>query len=686
MDALPDEMLSEILGAVFEVPDHKFCDTSPTSPFATYSGESSSAALLVSKAWLRLSTPFLYNDVILRSKAQARALATALQGPQNLGRFVKKLRVEGGFGSHMHHILKCTPNVTDLFLSAMIHSPDTTTGLVLGLPLINPTRLILFEDPQDPLEKKRVLRLFAALEVGIRQKWTNLTTIVLENDDFAGVVRQNFEDAICTSKTLKIVSAPSISIRLLKKIAKIRSLQAIEMRATAESFESIYVDEIMAEPLLRRLMKFSKPPTPETETPVMYAIPTNPTFRPMETTPQAIVDKIWTCALFFAMVVDDTMGLPHTVKECANFDIDEYQSRVRTINRRRLSFLLVSKTLNRLALPYLYRYPILFGVRTVRRFAACLTANPAHSLHVREIYRKDPFNFSFEILKECQNYTPILSRTSHLIRLVTDGLEGFTLGWDAFEALAETAGKTLVEFTGFCVDASVSVVSQPTVFGHFTALRSLEWNSPVVFPVTVPGEDQSSAALPALEFLKVLSAGIFPALEQIDLPSLRRLVLGEEIDSPCTVFLRRHGFKLTDLQLNDRVLNGSSVSLFELCPSLSRLELHLLGPRLSSHEYPTPLVFPPKHLSLVHLVVYKQPIYFRHTETQTLAEWGRFLGGSNWTHFPALRDIRASPFAWPTDERGISRSPWVKCAEALWKFRHIKLTDRDGKHWRPRLK
>ncbi|KAJ7443506.1 hypothetical protein B0H11DRAFT_1696528, partial [Mycena galericulata] len=90
--------------------------TAEPSPFASFS-ESSSASLLVSKSWLRVSTPLLYHVVVLRSKAQAGALRTALSRNPVLGRFIKKLRVEGGFGKHMHDILKVASNITDIFLS-----------------------------------------------------------------------------------------------------------------------------------------------------------------------------------------------------------------------------------------------------------------------------------------------------------------------------------------------------------------------------------------------------------------------------------------------------------------------------------------------------------------------------------------------------------------------------------------
>ncbi|KAJ7119067.1 hypothetical protein C8R44DRAFT_923002 [Mycena epipterygia] len=66
-NSLPDEIISEILSPALKVSDEVFSDTADVSPFATYS-ESSSAYLLVCKAWLRVATPLLNNVVILRSK------------------------------------------------------------------------------------------------------------------------------------------------------------------------------------------------------------------------------------------------------------------------------------------------------------------------------------------------------------------------------------------------------------------------------------------------------------------------------------------------------------------------------------------------------------------------------------------------------------------------------------------
>ncbi|KAJ7608610.1 hypothetical protein DFH06DRAFT_935890, partial [Mycena polygramma] len=118
-ERLPDEIISEILSPALKVSEEMFSDTASTriSPFASDS-LSSSAALLVCKAWLRVATPLLYHVVVIRSTAQARALLKSLLGNPDLGPSANTmLRLEGGFGPAMEEVLRKSPNVTDIFLS-----------------------------------------------------------------------------------------------------------------------------------------------------------------------------------------------------------------------------------------------------------------------------------------------------------------------------------------------------------------------------------------------------------------------------------------------------------------------------------------------------------------------------------------------------------------------------------------
>ncbi|KAJ7744156.1 hypothetical protein B0H16DRAFT_995082 [Mycena metata] len=171
---VPDEIISEILSPLLKLSDEVFSERS--EKVLLDPGYSCSTYLLVCKAWLRVSTPLLYNVVILRTTAQAVALQKALEVSPEIGGFIKKLRVEGGYGAAMHTILKCAPNITDLFISLFIHGTDSTKGLCSGLPLIDPRRVIL-HDASNPDEKpkknKQVTQLFETLLVVVT-KWKNL--------------------------------------------------------------------------------------------------------------------------------------------------------------------------------------------------------------------------------------------------------------------------------------------------------------------------------------------------------------------------------------------------------------------------------------------------------------------------------------------------------------------------------
>ncbi|KAJ6535047.1 hypothetical protein B0H19DRAFT_1184787 [Mycena capillaripes] len=170
---IPDEIVSEILTPLLKHPDKVFSDRSEQPLLARYS---SSTYLLVCKAWLRVSTPLLYNVVILRTTAQAEALQTVLKSNKEFGLFIKKLRVEGGFGNAMQAILKCAPNITDLFLTFLIWGSDNVKGLCSGIALVNPRRVIVVDaDGWDvkPKENKQVTQLFNSL-LDLIPKWDNL--------------------------------------------------------------------------------------------------------------------------------------------------------------------------------------------------------------------------------------------------------------------------------------------------------------------------------------------------------------------------------------------------------------------------------------------------------------------------------------------------------------------------------
>jgi hypothetical protein len=174
---LPIELIREILFLVLDVPDDMLRDVSSTSPFWRPSHLSTSSHLLVCQRWMKVATPFLYRVVILRSTAQAHALARTLRKRKELGAHLKKLRVEGGYGAAMRTVITSAPNITDLCIYLDIRSSDSVKGLCSSLSLINPRCVVLLECRERrsnaPL-KELITELHSCFET-----WTNMVSCTL---------------------------------------------------------------------------------------------------------------------------------------------------------------------------------------------------------------------------------------------------------------------------------------------------------------------------------------------------------------------------------------------------------------------------------------------------------------------------------------------------------------------------
>lgn len=175
LSKFPSELVHEILSEVLRVPDEKFASTAAESPFSSVS-QSSSVVLLACKSWLRVAYPLLYSTVVVRSSGQAQALSDTLKANKQLGRYIKKLRVEGGYGIEMHKILTSAPNITDLYLTLLIWAGDGVSGLCRSLATINPSRVILYDDPMQPKSNAKSRQLAAKLCECI-PLWSNLVMI-----------------------------------------------------------------------------------------------------------------------------------------------------------------------------------------------------------------------------------------------------------------------------------------------------------------------------------------------------------------------------------------------------------------------------------------------------------------------------------------------------------------------------
>ncbi|KAF8191879.1 hypothetical protein K438DRAFT_1830198 [Mycena galopus ATCC 62051] len=265
---IPDEIVSEILTPLLKHPDKVFSDRSPEKPLLA-PGYSSSTYLLVCKAWLRVSTPLLYNVVILRTTAQAEALQTVLKSNKEFGPIIKKLRVEGGFGNAMKTILKCAPNITDLFLTFLLWGSDNVRGLCSGLALINPRRVIVVDADGwnvEPKQNKQVTQLFNSV-LDLIPKWDNLKIfefpyqikgVEMHSDPKVEARADALASALAESPSLEtLVADAELGLPdYLYRVAKAPSLKSIHFILTSKAFAAEIREAVRKDPKLEALVTY----------------------------------------------------------------------------------------------------------------------------------------------------------------------------------------------------------------------------------------------------------------------------------------------------------------------------------------------------------------------------------------------------------------------------------------------
>ncbi|KAJ6620144.1 hypothetical protein B0H10DRAFT_2022936 [Mycena sp. CBHHK59/15] len=652
---LPDEIISEILSPVLIVPDALFSDTSTTSPFAlTYSGQSTSTVLLVCKTWLRVATPLLYNVVVLRSKAQASALEAALKSNEGLGWFIKKLRVEGGYGAAMYTVLKFSPNVTDLAMTTHIWSSDSVSGLCRGLLLIDPRRLIVL-DVSEPRTNKQASSLMETLS-GCISKWKNL--IICELPFFGAPTHiRFFASAIARSRTLEtLLLPPSVaSTENLSSLCMCPSIKLVQIKAPLGLGAKA---QINAHPRLRKIVRYAdERPSggPGTGSKLPEIPPSlNPFFVPMGKASQETRDLVW-----------------KRLEEITLFDRPQNGPPLPSL----IPLLLLSKHLHTLALPYFYRYPSL-KTATVEGFSHRLNADPSLGSFMHRLYIPPghlPDTISDDVF---------LSIFSHADRLqIVAGHEAPGLHRYAAHGLTQR------RITGHlsCDDLKYWPKS---FFAGFSALRSLTlWSPTVQFPSE---SDQSlEAALPNLGYLRLecCHPSLLELLSRMNLGALRRFSFSSFLMKATELpalrgFFARHGSQLVDLRLDCEFLDH--VDVFGLCNQIRTLTLDTpLDITITTGSF----VRKTRHTRLKKLITVHQGYLMTPAKLNTKLEtqWTLLFETLSQRTFPALREVQVSRCVWPLNEHGISKSIWVRRAEMLL-AKGINLTDEAGQHWIPRLK
>ncbi|KAF7300196.1 F-box domain-containing protein [Mycena kentingensis (nom. inval.)] len=637
--ALPDEILSEILCPALRIQDDTFTNASPGT-FAQYS-ESTSAYLLVSKSWLRVATPLLYSVVVLRSKAQAQALADALTRTPALGRMIHKLRVEGGYGIFMHTILALAPNITDLFLFLEIWSPDTTDGLCKGLSLIDPSTLLIRDGREygRKPKNKAVTSLVDSL-AGAIARWKNLTSFTSPWRSDGNGKAVKIMDALASARRLKIVHVPSCFVApLVYGRLKKCPLERISVDEPKNSFFVALDDPSFAALAHYRQRKPSAASGAEAanHTPSL-----NPFFVPLQNVPDQVKDAIWSRVLYFSM------SCPEREDALASTYYYFYR------RERFIDLLCVSKTFLRVGLPHYY-----------------------------SVLQLD--------YSETSQVQRGISQTS---RLPIHTLISCPLPIHTVSAIVNRACETLVELR-----VSMENVKQPPppqetacTFGRLQRLRRVRWEGPHPLGLGSKG-DMSVDSLPRLEKLVLLHTpqSVVLQIAAMSLPSLRvlhisfppKVAIESTTPRNMKTLYTAHGTKLVELALPIEIISILGGEIFALCPNIPKLILigkDDVPPRADSLTSPVP------HPTLTQIQFQVQWPHQKTKQKSSIKLWDTFFADvKRRENLPNLHTFHFLCMSWPTNEKDIAKSCWVRWAESIHEL-DIHLADREGRKWRPRLK
>ncbi|KAJ7651017.1 hypothetical protein FB45DRAFT_29702 [Roridomyces roridus] len=653
---LPDEIISEILSPALKVSEELFSDTSDVSPFSNYT-PSTSDYLLVCKDWLRVATPLLYNVVVLRSKAQTNALQQVLKTNPEFGLFIKKLRVEGGFGTAMHTILKSAPNITDLFISLSIYSSDSTGGLCKGLPLINPHRIIIV-DPHviKPLKNKHLDALKKALFTCI-PSWSNLRIFGYPDVELRSDWPQSAEKATELSQLLAHTQVHTVTFDSLSRIpqwiATLYSIPSLKVLRFQRPLDEKLVSKIESDPQLRKLAKYTRIHKPtHIEPDITPSL--NPFFVPMQSASEETRETVWKRVLFFAMYTEE-MRSP------------TFSRRTSELYPSRLPVLCVSKYFHRLALLNPHLLESLRLSLNITGLAQLLEKEPHLGSFIRRIFtaviptRSPIYKQAISVVFR---HIPCLE----VLAPVADSQLGITT--ELFEELGKIAGHSIQKLSVFLsdTDSDVSLSS----LQRFTNLRALNTGG----DIRLSGDDLGGTALlnvfTTVQDLRIrgtLGGGIWNNLVELftnaRLDSLRTLVLpmiygsSPELDN----LLRVHGDKLHHITLGPL----RDIPVLNLCANLTNI-------KLCDQDDLAKLTPDSQYHALVKISCPDLPKNADPEEVEAMLDM-----------YPNLREIEFHYFKWPTTEREISKSNAVLLAESLL-LKNVKVLDKEGRQWSPRLK
>ncbi|OBZ71264.1 hypothetical protein A0H81_08748 [Grifola frondosa] len=643
-DNLPEELLSDILSHLLILPSTSFCSFSTHATFASSARSSTSDLLLVSKKWLRVGTPLLYEAVVLRTSSQVRKLASVVRKPEGgrtarsleigreVGRIVRRLRVEGGHGKSLVVILNSTPNLHTLFLS---------------LDLVSAGTRIPIDEWSACLEKLKLHHLL----LQSFKKLSNFNT-------------KNFREAVstCISRwsaltRVDINDSPVLSHGIVLSLSKHTGLHSISISMAATWTHHRELNIIASNPSLQ----------------AVYLVPRDDTIYPMTVYPYLegkvlellctenidndVTNKIWSRILAFAMHV-------HHPDE---YEFHEQQwNESEHMNSTRRNIMLVSRMLRTLGLPYLYSIPLLYSDVAVEAFGDHIEAMPHLAKLIHVLYypswkwRQSGLNYPLLVPM------PNLLYCSPVVQIIANECDNPN----------QISSPHLLQLSqGYHFD-DYSISISPAMFLQLPKVERLVLKHAAFSKFE--RKDVPSHALPNLRYLRLIDQECrgdpwqlfafmkLESLQEVHIEAFRRY---------SEYFLEMHGAQLSSLWIDglDDTRKWKS-SVLELCPNLQVvyiIDLMLPG-ALADLSRST------RNTNLKRIVIQQVTL----PEHKIAKLWQGVLITLNFSNLEALEEIRLPEwFRWPATEAEVKKSPWLVCAKSLKAKFDVSLADHTGVRW-----
>ncbi|TDL29975.1 hypothetical protein BD410DRAFT_893169 [Rickenella mellea] len=666
---LPDEVLKEILAPPLVISDDEFsfAGRPKDSPFGRTPRHSSSL-LLVCKQWMRVATPLLYEVAIIRSTAQAQSLAYAVKSNKAFGKFIKRLRMEGGFGKAPAIFIAAAPNIRELFVTLDLWSSDSPSGLCSVLSGMSPCRVIITHHYYE-LQNAKAVQLWDSLSVSV-DKWSHMETLEYHSPS------EKFLDLfsyIHTMPSVKHIVLKDFDILVLTHLASTTTLETIRVTQTLLPSHQSLIDH---NPRLLKLLHF-KTKTPEEAIPTVVPFTAVVAgFTPLTNVPLHVAKSIWDLIFSFATCSYDveTMLLRSSP--------DVFNRSPTNLMSTALSLSMVSKFFHDIAKRHLFSVVHIGQAENLAAFNLILrnddTVGPLVRVLRFTIRRKYDMvgGYDYVVLPQLlPKLTGLISLHVHL-----DDLQ-------QLKVLSQLTSTTIqvLELEVHLTDIQLGRYELEAVdIGVLAGLKHLKCS--IISPISLTRMPFLIAQLPKLTSLDTGPFTIFGGdgldlLDGIRMPSLARLRMVEERRTS-SKFLKLNGETLKILN----IFETPSPELWTLCPQLESVTVSS-----SRHKHPVAsLLRPPSgkpYPSLSQLRMDHKPrgtVRKPENLEKRLVAITEGFEDVDFSLFPNLKDVHLGGFTWPNTERDIKKTPRFSNFALCLKKWGITVYDSTGTPWRER--